>query len=386
MEKLAVLSLLLSLAACGGGGATKDGSAAATPGPAADAAKPSPSTPDWHPTIKTATLPDDPCALLTAAEVEAVMGKLAAPPRKDDGCRYTLVVPEAVAAKRQQAREMREKFAKALSAYGKPDDDAASKRSDQMFAEEQDPKSYAVTVSVDVKGEVAGERAMDSVSKQLGLTENDSAKAQATPAKGANDWDDVRRISGFIGRTGHIRISVERQSSDVPREQLQALAERVRDKIPDLPFAVTNPYQVMQLGTSGDPCSLLSRAEAESVLGPLAVDPYRSSSNWPPLAHGQGYSCAYYTPGHHVFVLSPTWNEGAEAFKLEKGVGGLVGIAMPQENVVFRGPWEQSHTGMTGELMFLKGDRLLTVHYLTSRATRGDAIKLAAIAMKRLAP
>jgi hypothetical protein len=166
---------------------------------------------------------------------------------------------------------------------------------------------------------------------------------------------------------------------------MRALAERVRDRIPDLPFPVTNPYQVMQLGT-GDPCSLLTRAEAESVLGPLAMDPYRSSSNWPPLAHGDGYACAYYTPGHHVFVLSPTWQGGAQSFKMEKGVGGLISIVAPQENVVMKGPWEQATTGLTGNLMFLKGDRLLEVHYRTSRATRGEAVKLAAIAMPRLAP
>jgi hypothetical protein len=52
--------------------------------------------------------------------------------------------------------------------------------------------------------------------------------------------------------------------------------------------------------------------------------------------------------------------------------------------VIMKGPWDASHSGIAGELMFLKGDQLLSVHYRTSRATRGDAVKLAAIAMPRM--
>jgi hypothetical protein len=51
-----------------------------------------------------------------------------------------------------------------------------------------------------------------------------------------------------------------------------------------------------------------------------------------------------------------------------------------------KGPWDAAQVGMTGALQFLKGDTLLDVYYRTSRATRGEAIKLAAIAMTRLAP
>ena len=53
---------------------------------------------------------------------------------------------------------------------------------------------------------------------------------------------------------------------------------------------------------------------------------------------------------------------------------------------VMKGPWDAAQVGMTGALQFLKGEKLLEVHYRTSRATRGDAIKLAATAMKRFAP
>lgn len=57
----------------------------------------------------------------------------------------------------------------------------------------------------------------------------------------------------------------------------------------------------------------------------------------------------------------------------------------PQEMTVMKGPWDRaSLSSITGALVFLKGDQLLEVHYRTSRATRGEAVKLAATAVPRL--
>ena len=384
MKRLAgVFSLSLVVTACGGGDAAKD------PGTTGAAAGSTPAdtrsaTAEWTPSIRTAPEPSDPCAWIPAADVEALMGKFAEPPRKEDGCLYTFVLPEAVAAKRQQSKEMQAKIAEK---FGKPD--PAFSRPGSIFAAQDDPRSYAVSVSVDVRGEVEGEQALDAMAKKMmGIGANEAPRPAPDAAKAATDWDDVRGIPyGFMGRVGHVRISVQAKAPDVPREQMRALAERVRDRVPDLPFAVTNPYQIIQLGTVGDPCSLLTKAEVEAVLGPLAAEPYRSSSNWPPLAHGKGFACAYFTPGHHVFVVSPTWSGGGDIFKIEKGIGGLVGIVVPKEEMtVMKGPWDAAQVGMTGALQFLKGEKLLEVHYRTSRATRGDAIKLAATAMKRFAP
>ena len=378
MKRLAgALCLSFMLAACGGGDAAKETAAGSKA--AAD-----PSSPDWTPTIKTAPEPADPCAWIPAADVEAVMGKFAEPPRKEDGCLYTFVLPEAVAAKRQQAKELQQKIA---AKFGPPD--PSFSRPGSIFAAQEDPRSYAVNVIVDVKGDVGPEQALDSMAeKMMGILGNEAEKPAPGARKAATDWDDVRGIPyGFIGRVGHIRISVQAKAPDVPDEQMKMLAEKVRDRIPDLPFAVDNPYQIIQLGTVGDPCSLLTKAEVEAVLGPLSVEPYRSSSESPALAHGKGFACAYFTPGHHVFVVSPTWSGGGDSFKLEKGLGGLVGIVVPKEGMtVMKGPWDAAQMGMSGALQVLKGDKLLEVHYRTSRASRGDAIKLAAIAMPRLAP
>ena len=352
----------MSLVACGGGDTVSETKAAQ----ASDSAKPGAADAgqsDWKPAIQTALLPENPCDLLPVAEVEAIIGKLAEPPRKDDGCRYILPVPDAVLDKREQARAAREKFGKAFGLPSEPQEGRGS-----IFEVQDDPQSFAVTVRVDINAKPDGQ-------------------PPAEETVDAGEWDQVRRSrSGLNGRVGHIQIVVNRQSPEVPTEPMYTLAERVRQRIPDLPFAVTNPYQVIQL-SDGDPCSLLTRAEVEAVVGPLAIAPYRSSSESPVLAHGRGHGCAYYSPGHRVFAVVPTWSGGAESFKISKGIGGLIGLVAPQESVVIKGPWDQAQIdGTTGALMFLKGDRLLEVYYATSRATRGEAIRLAAMAMGRLAP
>ena len=360
-HRSAAMLLSAALVACGGEPVNKTAEQAAPSAATTAGSNPTPAPEDWKPTIRTATLPENPCELLPVADVEAILGKLAEPPRRDDGCRYILPVPESVLAKREQGKAAREKFGQAFGLPSQPEGRGS------ILDVQEDPRSYSVTVNVNLTANAEGA----------------SAGEEGHPDA---NWDEARRArSGFYGRVGHIRITVNRQSPDVPSEPMYTLAERVRERIPDLPFPVTNPYQVIQLA-DGDPCSLLTRAEVEAVLGPLAMDPYRSSSEWPPLAHGKGHACAYYTPGHRVFVVAPTWTGGASAYTIAKGVGGLIGIVAPQETVIVRGPWEQSHAHKAGAFMFLKGDRLLEVYYGTSRASRGDAVKLAATAMQRLAP
>jgi hypothetical protein len=338
--------------------------------------------------VRTATEPADPCDWIPVNEVEAVIGKLAEPPKKADGCRYTMVMPEAVSAARSNAVAKQEQLNEKLKAAFKdwePPDYGGS-----MANYQSDPKTYALTLKVDVKGSMAGEMGVEAAGKVMEswlppqpAGDPNSTSQPAEPTKPAG-WDALHPAPyGFSGRIGHLQISALGEAPDVPRELAEALAARARDRIPDLPFAVTNPYQIIDT-MEKPPCSLLTRAEAEAVLGPLVVEPYRSSSEWPPLVHGDGHACAYFTAGHHVFVLSPTWSGGGESFKLEKGIGGLIGVVAPQENVVFKGPWDKAQVGIEGQLQFLKGDRLLSVYYLTSSTDRRGAVKLAAQAIQRM--
>ena len=328
-------------------------------------------------TVRTADEPADPCGWISVADVESVVGKLVEPPSKADGCRYVLTIPEDIAAKRQE-------HAQRIAAFQAKFKTEVPTFHGAMANFQSNPKSYAVSVSVDVRGDMAGEIGLNAGMSRM-AREMGTRPEKAAPPEG---WDSVAGLPyGFSGRVGHVRVSVQGQAPDVPREVMQRLAAAVRDRIPDLPFKADNPYQVIQFG-AGDqnPCDLLPRTDAEAVLGPLVVEPYRASSQHPPLALAKGHGCAYYTKGHRVFVLVPTWSGGEETFKVEAGIGGLLAQVLPEDSVIFKGPWDKAQPSRgSGALLFLKGDRLLEVHYQISSTDRGGAVKLAAAAMRRLA-
>jgi hypothetical protein len=365
---MSTLTLAATLSACGGD-STNKGVLTRVVERAVGSAKVDAST---GIAVRTATMPEDHCGWLSVEEVEAVVGKLAEPPRLEDGCRYTIVLPEAVKAARQQAVAEEERLEAQLKAAYK--DYQPARLGGPIFDYQRNPRTYAMSLTVGVaSGTMIGELS--------------AATAAAEGKKVAAGWEAEFPlvVYGFGGRVGNAHVVVQTHALDVPEELAQKLAERVRDRIPDLPFQATNPYQSSDLGSNRNPCSLLTRAEAEAVLGPLLVEPYRSSTDAPALAHPKGHACAYYTAGHHAFVVSPTWSNGPFVFKLDKGVGGLMSIVMPQDNVVMKGPWDDSHVSAgTGALMFLKGEHLLTVHYTTSSTDRRGAVKLAAQAIQRM--
>lgn len=361
---------LAALSSCGG---TPEVSAKT--GATASSGRPSqaPSAPAM--TVRTATPPDDDCGWIPVAEVEAIVGKLAGPPTKRDGCRYMLVMPD-------QIREAHEKEIR--------DYEAAKNEMAAMLARkaraDADPRNYALTLSVEWSGAADMMRLTTKAVEKLFASDLDLHGTSAEPVKPPNGWDDEGHVPyGYTARLGHIRVTVQAESPDLPKELMPALAAKVRDQIPDLPFPVKNPYQVlMDMPANADPCGLITRTEAEAVLGSLAVDPYHSSSYFPPLAHPDGHACAYFTPGHHVFVVMPRWTRGERNFNLESGIGGLVGQVMPKEEVILKGPWDKSQITMEGGLQFLKGDRLLEVSFAASSTNRLGALKLATLAMQRL--
>jgi hypothetical protein len=130
---------------------------------------------------------------------------------------------------------------------------------------------------------------------------------------------------------------------------------------------------------------LLTRTEAESVLGKLLVAPFPSGET-SPLADSAGTACTYYTAGHHAFVISPTRSEGKTLFGMVRGGSGLVRstVGGADQGDLLEGPWDDATEGPAGSVYFLKGDAMIEVSYRASSTDLEGATRLARLAVARL--
>jgi hypothetical protein len=139
-----------------------------------------------------------------------------------------------------------------------------------------------------------------------------------------------------------------------------------------------NPYKDLH-----DPCILVTRAEAEKYLGPLAADPYRFNNGKP---DENGSSCMYRAADGRSITIDPSYTGGQMAMKMLNAVGGMVNRAVVTDGGVvdtLDGDWDQVHWGF-GVLNALKGDVMVDVDMNASRGGAVHAAELANIAIKRL--
>jgi len=320
--------------------------------------------------VPVAQAPANACGWISQQEVESIIGPLAGPPESVEGaCRYTLPVPPSVMAERQKYVKMMEAISKMPGA-------------EPMKKKEWEPYAIDLSVNLTESGSNPGLEAAAKAMKGW-LDDSSSAKAEATPAN-KNGWDVH---SGHGGRIGHVAVDVTVVSSEVElaRDKLDTLAVHVRNRIPDLPFPMPSDYSQ---GESRDPCVLITRQEAESILGPLVVPPYRSGNDGP-LAYPNGTSCSYFSKGHHVLIVTPQWVGGKRAIAATHGVQGIMGHVMDnsreQSADTLEGPWDQAAIDIDGRLALLKGDQLIEIQYTASSTDEAGALKLARPALERLA-
>ena len=344
--------------------------------------------------VRTATKPRDACGWISAADVEAVVGPLAGPPRTvPNGCLYPVPVDSLTARRRAAAKKL-EQLAKDLEKHFGPPTDTIRAEAPET----------AVIVDVSI-ADPAQERAMTAGFDLIGSQADDRAARAAgagdpssppPPNKPPEGWDRFLPRISVLNRelalgVGYVAVRIVLQTPAVSVEQALALADRIRTSIPDLPYPSDVPPGMLRidgLGVDRDPCGLLTRAEAEAVLGKLVVPPYRAQEG-SYLSHEQGPSCAYFTAGHRALVVTPTWEYGGMEVEAIRGVGGLIGQIAP---ALLESPadtldeqWEEvGADATTGALYFLEGERLLKIGYLASSTDANGAVRLARLAMPRL--
>jgi len=196
-------------------------------------------------------------------------------------------------------------------------------------------------------------------------------------------WDYMSDLPGGITMAREGRIVAQVNAYGEGDKGIK-LAEAIMDKIADVPFA-QDSNDLTVPASDPDPCTLITRQEAEAVLGPLTMAPYRSRES-SALAHASGASCSYFTGKHRALVVTPTYSNGAMQYKMTAGVGNLTSSKLggAQAPDTLEGKWDQISKGPLGSLVFLKGDKMVDMQFKSSPTDYDGAVKLAQAAAGRL--
>jgi hypothetical protein len=304
--------------------------------------------------IREAAAPSS-CDLIPRTEIERIAGPLDGEPTPEDrGCWYYVVV-DTTTAEWKQFTERAER--------------ARASGMDERAIAMYHPTRAGIYAEVDVRGE--------------------GIASEERPADTPPGWDEVgasRSGAVFNGRTGHVRVSVKVQQLRLPPDTVVAIANRVRDRVPEGPMMHPAADRSGRTPPGQNPCSVLTRAEAKEVLGTLVADPFRTRERTP-LADPSGKSCAYLTAGHRVLVVTPVWNYGGIELSAARMVGGMVRQVADLPGIegdTLEGSWDEAVVDLTGELLLRKGGRVLGVRYLMSSTDAAGAIRLAEPALGRM--
>jgi hypothetical protein len=313
---------------------------------------------------KTQPARPDPCSWVSTAEATRLLGPLAGPPHR--GHEYDDPAPDA-------------------------DGEACVY---PLTPRDGVPEGSEVAVDLDLEGANGFETARHTVGRMVAnqlkglggkpLTPTAAESASAAAEQRRMGWDYIGGYSQELtGRVGHVGIRASWGGAYPVADSVVALVTLIRDRIPDVPFA---SERLNSGRNNGDACALLTRAEVERVLGPLAIPPYRSR-DFTALADPGGNGCSYYTGHHRVLSIQPTWSQGKTIFRLVGGLGQLVNSTLQTGSATdtLEGTWDQVGSPAPGLLYFLKGDRMLAMSYGVSTADLPGALRLASKAVARLA-
>jgi hypothetical protein len=184
-------------------------------------------------------------------------------------------------------------------------------------------------------------------------------------------WDEVGLSFGhLVALKGDFLVQVDPTGSRIGMREMAHLVDLALSRR-DSPLRYDGSKATRNRGRdevrSGDPCSLLSRAEVEAAMGPLRADPHSSED---------GSECVF--PLDQEFFGEPadralevTWNDGFYLLGQERQALGMAGNAMasfmgdedmPSLGDVTGGegePWDEQITLLGGMVTVVKGDVML---------------------------
>ena len=345
------LALALALSACGKG---DDRPASTAKGPASEA---SAATRSGDAGVAVDALPatPDPCQWLTHDEVADALGPLEPTAQRVAGVSNT------------------EPKADGISCLY------------QLTAQSPGGTGPRIVVAVDPTGDIAVEDAGKIVNARI--AKDAPGTLQVDTAAATAGWDaSVWNIDVYHARLGSLAVEVgtpDWQVAKIDRAKVEKLAALVRDKVPDKPFAAPRHSQ----SADGDACSLITRQEVEQIVGvTLPVSPFHSLEG-DPLADEYGSSCTYWLGRHRALTLSAAWSDGKRLFEAATMMSGMINqtLGLTGESAdTLDGDWDQVGSAH-GALVFLKGDKMLSVSHVPAAITTAAAIRVAAKALGRLA-
>jgi len=140
-----------------------------------------------------------------------------------------------------------------------------------------------------------------------------------------------------------------------------------------------------QMPTGPDPCTLVSAAEMEALLGPLGEPPFRVDSNRRPDPGGEG--CFYRARDGRNVTIFGDWESGPMGFQMMVGMGSSVTDVLSGYDAVTdtldEGGWDKIGSAF-GQLMVLKDTVSVHIDPLGSRIGLPGAVQLASIAVGRV--
>jgi len=139
-----------------------------------------------------------------------------------------------------------------------------------------------------------------------------------------------------------------------------------------------------ELPPGPDPCSLVSQAEVEALMGPLAEPPFRVDGYRRPKVDGEG--CFYRARDRRNVTILVDWEDGEMAFQMLAGTGQAITDVLSGYDPVtdtLEGTWDKVGAPF-GQFIVLKGKTSVQVDPLGSRIGLDGAARLASIALRRL--